>query len=305
MAVLVVNVAQHVLVAREVAAGQDDALRAGHAHVAVVGAVLGHDGGHAAAGVLLQVLGVVAEEPLGAGVDGVLALALHDLDPAPVGKLRVLVTEDRRAGVVLEAGRVHDHAVVGRAAADVGVGVHPLLAHLVDDVVQELAGVLDVVLDEQLIVAALVAAEDLAHEVLRVDLARAVVERPLAVDRADLAADVELVLLGLRLHDRDRQAVGGGGLRRVRAGLAAANDHEVKGPGVLDVGIVDRVGRRAPCGAGLGLPAVRGLGGLRDLLASRGVSGGRAALLGGEGRRGAQPGGHDAGAGDERAARDA
>ena len=289
--VLVVDVAQHVGVAGEVAAGEDDALRGGQARVGVVGAVEHDHGADAAVGVLLQVLGVRGEEPLGAVVLGVGLHRGHDLVPAPLRQRHVGVAEDDGAQVVLVAGGVHDDALVGRAAGHVHlVLVHVVLAQLVDDVLQELAGVLHVGLDEALVGAALVAAVDLAQEVLGVDLGRAVGEGPGVVDGAHLAADVHVGVLLLGLHHGHGQAVLGTVLGGPGAGLAAAHDHDVVGAAVGDLVLGHGLGSGLPGGCGLGLPAVGRRGGcglLGGLLGGGGVGQGDACGGGERGGRAA------------------
>ena len=293
MTVLVVDVAHHVDVAGEVTAGEDDALGSREAAVGAVGAVEDDDRDDAAVRILLKVLGMAVEQPLCAVLLRVGLHLRHDLVPAPLGKRHVGVAEDDGAQIILVAGGVHDDAVVGRAARDVQlVLVHPILAHLLDDVLQELAGVVDVGLDDALVGAALVAAVDLTHEILGIDLGGAVGKGPGVVDGADLAADVHVGLFLLRLHNSSGQTVLGGVLGGPGTGLAAADDDDVERAAVGDLIVRNRLGSGLPSGCGLGLPAVGGCGGrgLLGGLLSKGGCGGdtsQGGRGGGAGNKGA------------------
>ena len=287
--VLIVDVAHHVDVASEVAASEDDALGGREAAVGAVGAVEDDDRDDAAVRILLEVLGMAVEQPLCAVLLGVGLHLRHDLVPAPLGKRHVGVAEDDGAQVVLVAGGVHDDAVIGRAARDVQLMlVHPVLAHLLDDVLQELAGVVDVGLDDALVGATLVAAVDLTHEGLRVDLGGAVGKGPGVVDRADLAADVHVGLFLLRLHNSSGQTVLGGVLGGPGAGLATADDDDIKRAAISDLVLGDRLGSGLPGSCGLRLPAVGrrcGRGLLSGLLSKSGCGGNA-----GQGGRGGRAG---------------
>lgn len=188
VAVLVVDIAQHVCVAAEVAAAQHDGLGAGQALIRLVVDVLCDDGHDAAGVVLFEIFGVGAVEPHGAVVAGVLGHLVHDVVPGPRFADHRRRTEDDGAGVVLEARRVARHELAGRAGAHVGVLLDPVGAHFLDDLLQQRAGVLHVVLDEALVAAAGVAAVGLADEVLAVGFGGAVLEGPRVVDGADLAS---------------------------------------------------------------------------------------------------------------------
>ena len=265
VAVLVVDVADHVLVRLEVAGGQHHAARARVAHVAVVVLVARHDRHHAPGVVLLEVLGVRVEVPRGAFFDGLLAVMRHDhRAPFPIGAAARDGTVDDGGLVELVAGGVHDHAVVGFGRVDVHavgvvveVGVH--LVDLGDAPVHDLSGVVDEVADETLVAAVRVAHEPVRHEIDLVDAVGTVLDRPLAVDDGHLAADVEEAVLGLRFHDADARPVHGCRARRPGSRLAAAHHHDVEGAAVGDLRLVDRLGRGAPVGRRLALPAMLGL----------------------------------------------
>ena len=294
--VLIVDVAHHVDVASEVAASEDDTLGGREAAVGAVGAVEDDDRDDAAVRILLEVLGMAVEQPLCAVLLGVGLHLRHDLVPAPLGKRHVGVAEDDGAQVVLVAGGVHDDAVVGRAARNVQLMlVHPVLAHLLDDVLEELAGMVNVGLDDALVGAALVAAVDLTHEVLRVDLGGTVSKGPGVVDRADLAADVHVGLFLLRLHNSSGQTVLGGVLGGPGTGLATTDDNDVEGAAISDLVLGNRLGSGLPGSCGLGLPAVGrccGRGLLSGLLSKSGCGGnagqgGRGGRAGNKGAAGA------------------
>ena len=255
--VLIVDVAHHVDVAGKVAASKDDALGSRETAVGAVGAIEDDNGNNATVGILLEVLSMAVEQPLCAVPLGVGLHPRHDLVPAPLGKRHVGVAEDDGTQIILVAGGVHDDAVIGRAARDVQLMlVHPILAHLLDDVLQELAGVVDVGLDDALVGAALVATIDLTHEVLRVDLGGAVGKGPGVVDRADLAADVHVGLFLLRLHNSSGQTVLGGVLGGPGTGLATADDDDVERTTISDLILGNRLGSGLPSGCCLRLPAV-------------------------------------------------
>ena len=236
---------------------------------------------------------MAVEQPLCAVLLGVGLHLRHDLVPAPLRKRHVGVAEDDGAQVILVTGGVHDDAVVGRAARDVQlVLAHPILAHLLDDVLQELAGMVNVGLDDALVGTALVAAVDLTHEVLRVDLGGTVSKGPGVVDGADLAADVHVGLFLLRLHDSSGQTILGGVLGGPGTSLATADDDDVEGATVSDLVLGDRLGSGLPGSCGLGLPAVSrrcGRGLLGSLLSKGGCGGdtGQGGRGGGAGNKGA------------------
>ena len=289
VAVLVVDVADHVLVAHEVAGGQHHALGGGEAHVLVLGLDVGHHAGHAAGLILLQVLGMGAEVPAGALLDGHLAVVRHDRGaPVPARAAAVDGTVHDGGLVELVARGVGHQALVGLGVVDVhvvGVAVEVGVdgVQLGDVPVHDLAGVVAEVADELLVGAAGAAAQPLVHELLLVDLVGALGQGPLAVDAGDLAADVQEALLLGGFQDRDRGALVGGEAGAPRARLATAHHDDVERAAVGDLVLGDSLGLHAPVGRGLALPAVLGgAGGCLLLGGLLGQGGGRQGACGGD-----------------------
>ena len=113
-----------------------------------------------------------------------------------------------------------------------------------------------IIADKGLIAARGVAAEDLAHKCLAVNLVRTMLKSPLVVDGADLATDVLHALFSLLLDDGHRETVLSTRLCRPRTSLAATHNDDVECARVLNLIIRHRVAGRTPCRACLARPAV-------------------------------------------------
>ena len=265
MAILVVDVADHVDVRLEVAGGQHHAARARVAYVAVVVLLARHHGHHAPGIVLLQILGVGVEIPGCAFFDGLLAMmGHHDRTPFPIGAASGNGPVHDGGLVELITRRVHDHAVVGFGRVEVhaiGVAVEVGIdfVDFRNAPIHDLAGVIHEVADEALVAAVGVAHEPTRHELGLVDAIGPAFERPFAVGDGHLAADVEEAVFGLGFYHAYACAVHSRRTCRPGAGLAAAYHDDVEGAAVGDLRIVHRLGRRAPIGGCLALPAMLGL----------------------------------------------
>ena len=273
----------HGRVVGEVARGDGDALGGVQAHIAAVGC-LGDDAGHGAVVVLLEHIARVAPIVLGAKGDGVVhsraddgktsvlhaagVLFLGHLEAQGAGPRAMAALDDRVVRVVHRAVFVHVDVNVERAVVD-DMGVGLVLGDDGHEVVDHLAGVLDVLLDEGGVDLALHALQELVDDRARVGLGDApAVHDELRVEVADLGAVAVEGLVFLSLDDGDGDAGLGAGQSDLGARIAAAHDDDlvVGGRGDLvlgdDRGLAQPVDGRIVAGGGV----ERGLLGLLFLL---------------------------------------
>ena len=112
VAILIVDVAQHVGVAVEVTAAKNNGFRGSNTLARTVIDVLGNSRNNATRVVLFQVLRVVGEEPHSTCVARILSHLVHDIIPGPSLTLHRRRTEDDGTSVEIETRGVHDHALV-------------------------------------------------------------------------------------------------------------------------------------------------------------------------------------------------
>ena len=235
----------HLLVAADVARGQDHALLGVVLHVL---AVLrgGDDAGDAACRVAHQLLGARLEHELGAVVHGGV---VHELAQRHVDRLAVIAHVVRLAaahegdGIGIDAPTVGQRGPVAvlRGAGQRGHHAHAVLGSQILDVVEHLAGARRPHVDE-VVVRGLVrrlVQESRSHARVEVETVRFVV----------LAADVPHVHAahgerGVALDDHRLRAVAGGGFGGVDARQTRAYDHHVEVLRLGDVG--DGLGRDFP-----------------------------------------------------------